>query len=88
MLTPLMLAAICASRECVSCLLMVGADPNTVCTEGGKECTALSCAVTSLDIPCVETLCQVTTTGTKEAIIAMATVSIELTEPMKKFVWR
>ena len=72
----------------MSCLLMVGADPNIVSTEGGKECTALSCAVTSLDIQCVEMLCQVTTTGIKEAIVAMATVSIELTEPMKEFVWR
>ena len=70
--TPLMYAALGGARECVECLLDLGADPN-ICTEASVKVsptvtmstskTALLLALDYPDIRIIEMLCVVTTEG-------------------------
>ena len=81
--TPLMEAARQRSNEVVDVLLLAGANPNTVASDGN---TALTAALQSKDMAIIDKLSVRTTEGRKEAFYCIASYRINISEPLLQFI--
>ena len=76
-------AALNRSNEALDVLLLAGANPNKVASNGD---TALFYALQSKDMQVIDKLCVLTTVGRKKAFYMIACRRLNISEPLLQFI--